>query len=252
MLWEKFLVMRLNNNFRDKNIVLEKEKHIYCVNGELYQDTITSFIKTFFYESNAQTILDNYYEHWQEKGHSVYQFMTRKEILDYWDKKSKDALFLGNKLHHNIDDFYNDLPYEEEFLTHIHFFPFWREHLQYNVYRTEWIIYDEHYKIAGTLDMLYEKEGKFYLYDWKRVQSINKSKYFRKALHTIENIPDNNYWRYSLQLNMYRYILKSCYDIEVEEMYLVIFYEDNEQYKKIPVKCLQKEIYAMLEYRLQS
>ena len=244
--------MRLNRHIRDSSIVFDKDTHSYCVNGDLYRDSITSFVKTFFDDFNAQSVLDKNYDRWQEQGHRIYNFMTKEEILNYWSEKSRVALVLGDKLHNNIENFYNKQVYEKEFLAKSHFLSFEREHSQYNVYRTEWVIYDDYHKIAGTLDMLYEKNDKFYLYDWKRVRDIKRSKYFKKALHTIDHISDNNYWRYSLQLNMYRYILKLCYDIEVEGMFLVSFHEDNTEYKKIPVECLEKEINAMLQYRLKN
>ena len=43
-------------------------------------------------------------------------------------------------------------------------------------YRTEWRIYDEHLSLAGTVDMVYEKEnGELFIFDWKRSKKIINS-----------------------------------------------------------------------------
>ena len=48
---------------------------------------------------------------------------------------------------------------------------------------------------------------------WKRCKDISKNGWGKYALtESIDYIPDSNFWHYTLQLNMYKYILESKYD----------------------------------------
>ena len=40
-------------------------------------------------------------------------------------------------------------------------------------YRTEWRIYNDELSLAGTVDMVYEKEnGELFIFDWKKIQDL--------------------------------------------------------------------------------
>ena len=39
-------------------------------------------------------------------------------------------------------------------------------------YRTEWIVYDWEYKLAGTIDFVDYQNGEYTIYDWKRSDKI--------------------------------------------------------------------------------
>ena len=138
---------------------------------------------------------------------------------------------------------------------------------QLEPYRTEWIVYDEDIKIAGSIDMVFKripgKEEKtsteiLEIYDWKRCKEIVKSTNFNKwsTNSIIEHIPDTNYWHYSLQLNGYKYILNNKYNKNVTELYLVCLHPNNENknnnYIRIKIPDLQSEIYNLFEERKQN
>lgn len=135
-----------------------------------------------------------------------------------------------------------------------YFMNFYNDHKKHlEPYRTEFRIYSEKVKISGTIDMLFLKkieDGKIYvdIYDWKRAKNIymgpSKTKPKEKL---ISNMNDNNYEHYSLQLNLYKYILETEYNFIVEEMHLVVFHPYNDNYQKIEVRNLQKEIIGLME-----
>ena len=81
-------------------------------------------------------------------------------------------------------------------------------------YRTEWMVYHEELRLAGSIDMIFENEdGSLQIYDWKRCKEISYDSYYGKAAITscISHLPDTNFWHYSLQLNVYKNILEIKY-----------------------------------------
>ena len=118
-----------------------------------------------------------------------------------------------------------------------------------NAYRTEWEIFDEEHKLAGSIDMIFKSGDEYYIADWKRSKEIKKTNKFQKGTPPIEHMDDCNYNHYSLQLNLYKYILEKHYEIKISGMFLVVLHPNNSNYIKIDIPCMQKEISWVLEER---
>jgi len=58
-----------------------------------------------------------------------------------------------------------------------------------------------------------------------------------------------NYSHYSLQLNVYKRILETRYDLFVSEMFLVILHPDNDSYLLEEVFEMKKEIDILFKER---
>ena len=122
-------------------------------------------------------------------------------------------------------------------------------------YRTEWIIFHEEAHLAGSIDMVFENDdGTLSIYDWKRVKDINGNrlaKKWTKYSHNpiLKHNPDTNYWHYSLQLNIYKFILEQKYDKKVVKLVLVRFHPNSETYEETIVPDLQKEVRQLIEMR---
>jgi ATP-dependent exoDNAse (exonuclease V) beta subunit len=124
-------------------------------------------------------------------------------------------------------------------------------------YRTEWKIYDEDLKLAGSIDMVYENgDGTISIYDWKRCKDITKTNGFGKSAITeiINYIPDTNFWHYTLQLNTYKTILEKNYGKTVTDLYLVRLHPDNPEntYDLIKVPVLAQDMANLFEERLRN
>jgi hypothetical protein len=101
--------------------------------------------------------------------------------------------------------------------------------------------------------MLYKKaDGKYAIYDWKRAKEIKTENRYQSGLGPIMHLPDTNYWHYSLQLNVYRMILKQKYDIDVDEMALVILHPINTNWRVIKINIMEEEINAMFACRARA
>jgi hypothetical protein len=83
------------------------------------------------------------------------------------------------------------------------FLEFVNDH-QLKPYRTEWRIFDEDLRLAGSIDTLFhdpDDESKLYVFDWKRSKAIKKQTYFsKKMLQPLEHVVDENFYQYTLHL----------------------------------------------------
>jgi hypothetical protein len=130
-------------------------------------------------------------------------------------------------------------------------------------YRTEWTVFHEEARIAGSIDMVYEEviddtfretQPALLIYDWKRCREITKTNAGNKfASHeAIEHLPDTNYWHYALQLNIYKYILQNKYGKTVTDLYLVVLHPEAPSYKRIKLPDLQNEVTELFEERIRG
>ena len=123
----------------------------------------------------------------------------------------------------------------------------WQYFLQYakqypemKPYRTEWMIYHEDLKIAGSVDMVYRNpDGTLLIYDWKRCKEIVKVNAYGSTATTecVRHLPDTNFWHYALQLNTYKNIIEQKYGAKVVGLCLVCLHPDNSNGSYRLLKC---------------
>ena len=76
--------------------------------------------------------------------------------------------------------------------------------------------------------------------DWKRTKELKYKSYgYKRGYGPCARIQDCNYNHYTLQLNMYKYLLETHYDIFVDDMHLVVLYPENDSYIKVPIDNVQ-------------
>ena len=126
-------------------------------------------------------------------------------------------------------------------------------------YRTEWMVFHEELRLAGSIDMVFERDdgsGILEIYDWKRCREITKASPWGKfsTNPVIEHLPDTNYWHYCLQLNTYKAIIEEKYDKKVGALYLVCMHPDNKRknFERIKVVDLSSEIGDLFEQRKEK
>jgi len=198
-------------------------------------------------------------------GHK-YWGLTAEEIKAQWASSGTAAASSGTSLHEQIENFMNDVRFKFEYshnelfqeyeiaekYDHIErgiewdfFIRFVKDHPQLKPYRTEWTIYHEDAKIAGSIDMVYENpDGTLEIYDWKRCKEITSVNGWNETATNplIKHLPATNFWQYSLQLNTYRKILEDKYGKRVTKLCLVRIHPDSSNYELLEVPFLDKEI----------
>jgi ATP-dependent exoDNAse (exonuclease V) beta subunit len=247
----------LNSHPRDDLITFDEGPHIYTIKDDPSQYTsVTTWNHSHFEHFDANKIIDNmmHSKNWKT---NKYYGMTKEEIIATWDKSRDEASGAGTKMHYDIECYYNQCPNENTSLEYSYFLKFAKDYKHLKPYRTEWMIWHEDIKVAGSVDMVFEQaDGTLLIYDWKRSKEITKTTGFNKFAITesINHLPDTNFWHYSLQLNVYKRILEEKYGKRVEGLFLVCLHPNNknQSYLRIPCADLQNEIGELFELRKQQ
>lgn len=232
-----------NKHERDNAIKFFKEPHEYHVNGVKMNKSVTRLVHDCFPEFNKEKISKTIVNNQFHKEDSQYYQMTQNDILEKWENNKNEACEAGTFLHESIEFFYNDIQFTNLTKEYTYFVNFQKDHSALKAYRTEWEIYYEEKSIAGSVDMIFQnQDGSFSIYDWKRSKKIEKSNRFEFGLNIFDHLPNSNFWHYSLQLNIYKYILELKYNFPIKDMFLVVMHPNNSNYIKLECPNLQSEV----------
>ena len=247
----KYLEVK-NKHERDPNIHFVDSTHTYTFNGEKFI-SVTTWISSLFNEFDIEAVIQGMMQSkkWNEKH--VYFGKTKDEIKNIWKLKNTEAIKQGVILHQNIEDYLNRIPIENNSIEYQYFMNFVRDHTDMEIYRTEWKIYDEDLKLAGTIDMCSRNsDGSLTLYDWKRSRSIKRNNNFHQycIVESLKYLQDTNFNHYTLQLNLYRYILEKKYHMRIKNMFIVCLHPDNKNndYLLYRIPTMQKEIDKIIDF----
>ena len=247
---------QLNSHPRDKNIVFHEGPHIYEVHGSSKDYiSVTTIIHKFFPEFNGPKIAQMVFKKNFNNEDSPYYKMEIKDILKKWDDNKNSASKQGTAMHKNFELYFNDIPFEEDFKAQKEyelFLNFLKDNPNLKPYRTEWEVYDEDIKVAGSIDMLFlNEDGTIDICDWKRCKEIKKDNKWEHGLEPLNDIPNTNYWHYSIQLNMYKRILEKNYNKKIKNIYLICIHDNNDNYLKFDLPILNNEIDLIYKTRLK-
>lgn len=243
-----------NAHERDKFIEFEEISHKYTINGEDGYVSVTTFNHSHFPNFDSDKIIDGILNN-KRMTDSTYRYFgkTKEDILKEWNANAVSASSLGTNMHNNIEFFYNGIEINDSSIEYKYFKNFVADHENLIPYRSEWCVYNQDIKLAGSIDMVFQDKytKKFHVYDWKRVKTIEYDSSFGKFAITpcIKHIPDTNFWVYSLQLNVYKAILEEKYGMKIDDLYLIVCHPDNSNYEKIECFDLSKEVKDLFEYR---
>lgn len=276
----KPVLCKRNSHPRDKFIRFYERGHKYEITTDPLSKytSVTTWNHSHFPKFDPDAVIKNIMKskNWKE-GHK-YWGMTPDEIKASWNKNRDAVAGAGTDLHaliecfmnndtHDGNEVYSHKQLEDDYTARNivtssapewnYFLKFIKEHPNLVPYRTEWMIYNEDIKIAGSIDMVYENpDGTLSIYDWKRCKEITKTtNWDQYAVNPlIGHLPDTNFWHYALQLNTYKKILEDKYGKTVSQLYLVRLHPDNqdETYDLIDVPILTKEITDLFNERKEK
>lgn len=252
------LLALANPHPRDALIEFDEPTHVYTIAGEKGYTSVTTWIHSHFSKFDADAISSRIVAGRRMNDPQYKYFgMTKESILASWDANGAAASAAGTKMHNDIELFYNGVDTGNTSVEFTFFRNFLADHPHLKPYRTEWCVFDQELKIAGSIDMVFETpEGNLLIYDWKRVREISyESSYNQYGVGAgLEHMPDTNFWHYSLQLNIYRALLERNYGKKVVELCLVCLHPENysENYELIPIAMLDTEVECMLNARADS
>lgn len=249
-----------NYHPRDARITFYEPTHTYTIDGSSRGIISgTGFLHQFFPHFNAKETIEKMMKSPKWPA-SPYFGMTAQQIEELWANKGKEASTAGTAMHLAIEQFMNGaydviLPEIKETVEFKYFMNFWNDHgADLEPWRAEWSVFSEEHMLCGQIDMLFRRksDGAFLIYDWKRSREIKTSNEFSKGYAPVSHLEDCNYWHYTLQLNLYRWILENLYDMRIADMYLIICHPENKNYKRMRLNRLQKEVEDMLACRKRA
>jgi len=265
-----------NPHERDQHIHFDEVPHKYTIQDvpgitpETEFTSVTTCVHQHFEHFDAKKVIEGMMRNkkkWNDPiANAKYYGKTAEEIEQSWSKAGQGAAAAGTEMHYKIECFYNtpDTTTPDTTTTP----PELKYFLNFNQdfadtlrpYRTEWTVFHEEARIAGSIDMVYEfidpttTATPLVIYDWKRCREITKASRANKfATHpAIEHLPDTNYWHYALQLNIYKYILQSKYGKTISDLYLVVLHPEAQNYQRVKLPDLQTEVHELFEERIRT
>lgn len=239
----------MNRWGRDSNIhPLPLPEHGYILSDtQTKLLSVTSLVNMFFEGFNADLVIHQMRKS-KKWGDNKYNGLSNEAIKKIWTQKGIDAATLGTQLHAAIECYYNsgDMGMFSHLLTSTEFAQFQRFATDFAFsrargdcfipYRTEWTVYDDSARIAGTIDMVYKNLGDntYTLIDWKRCKTL-KTTGNKRAKGVLREMRDCNFIRYSLQIGIYRYILENVYGLKIRDAFIVQLHPENENYQMVNV-----------------
>ena len=276
----------MNPHARDALIEFDAGPHKYTCAGEGGYISVTTWLHSHFPHFDADVIIAKMN---LASPKCKYYGQTPEQIKAGWDQNRDEAAALGTAMHEAIEAYWlgvggnppgpPDLGQVTEGRTQgadaengntvnelsdastnvgcsvalpIQFLRFLADHPNLRCYRTEWMIFDEDVKIAGSIDFVSENDdGTLTIYDWKRCKEIKKSNSFGGSALTecISHLPDTNYWDYALQLNTYKTILERKYGKKIKKMFLVGLHPNLPNYQIHAVPELLQEMEDLFALR---
>lgn len=237
-----------NRHPRDSRIVFEPLSHRYIIDGTLECESVTTVVGNCFAKFDA--------DYWAQRKATPECPAEKWKAI--WEEKGRIARDEGTVLHARIERHYLGYEPEPAALTDPAFVQFMRfaEHNELKPFRTEWPVFMESCRIAGTLDFLAYDGKKFEIYDWKRSTKVVDAAgrpitdcYGRYGCAPVASVPDTTFHHYALQQSLYRHILETEYGISVAACRLGVFHPKMADFHVVEVPYLAEEVKALLAVR---
>lgn len=179
-------------------IKFNKKKHTYEREGEEY--------------TSVTTLVSKYFDKFDAKGvaRKLAKFpinKANKRGVRYWLQTWKEQQEKGTLVHADIEKAINE-SIEPETLEGKNAIAWLNAKIPEGLSTTalEVVLFNDKYKLAGTADCLIFQEDRVTIIDWKVVKNISMKDDYNNKISKL-GTPDSNYWKYSLQLNLYAFML---------------------------------------------
>ena len=250
---EKYL-KKLNEVFGDFKFFAED--HHYECKGKKVGISVTRLIEEYANEFDSQGMAEKVAT---KQGKSVI------DVLKEWEYKNKFACEKGSTCHEFAQSLWSGEEWElksfdmslsylsavdvivSQALNFYHDFEDKLEHLA-----DEFVIGSEEYDIASAIDHLFINKltGGLVLVDYKTNSDIHKTERYVKNMKVpLSHLKDFTLNHYYIQLSIYKYLVEKYTGLTIEEMFIVWFSENIENYEIIGIPYLEKEVEEILENR---
>lgn len=196
---------------------------------------------------------------WQEGADFRSIEIAEREISKCWAAIRDEASSAGTQMHMACEYYCNGEDLKDDSIEFQYFLNFFNKVKAdgYVPYRSEQVLWVEEMDLSGSVDIQFSQidpvtgKKKYYLKDWKRSKEINFSNQFQKGIDLMQEYDDCNYVHYTLQLNIYKFIIEKYYDIKFESMSILVFHPNQKDYVEIFVEDKQHIIQEIYNRRVE-
>ena len=246
-----------NPHPHDNRLTFEEIGHHYFVDDvrhdKLHYLSSTTFLSTFFPKFDSELCIRCIMRSWKYANDPDYKYyrMEAPDILAYWKNLGDQACSLGSFFHISAEYHCNDIFPGDSSPEFQQYLAFRADHPHLIPFRTEMLIFDETYRIVGSVDAIFLNlhTNKYLIIDWKRSKKVT-GKGGDKGFWPLEHLRSNNLTKYSIQLTLYTYILEQNYNMDMEESALVVCHPIQDTYNVIRTRYMKDDVELMLNYRL--
>ena len=245
----------LNKAFGDFEFF--EEDHHYEYKGERIGISVTRLIEDYCNEFDAEEVAERV---------ALKEGKLVQEVLDEWKQKNEWACEKGSMCHQYIQDYWSNrirrnncvLLNEEEKMKIVgkifqqgrNFYNDYNDRLEHLA--DEFVIGSDEYDIASAIDHLFINKltGGLVLVDYKTNSDIHKNEKYAKDMKVpLQHLKDMTLNHYYIQLSIYKYLVEKYTNLKIEEMFIVWFSENNNNYEIIEIPYLKNEVELILENR---
>ena len=244
-----------------KGIEFHEEGHFYTLNDYKFGISATSLIETYGQEFDSDSISQMVAN---KRG------ISQQEVLNEWKKENEFSCIKGSCIHlkaqslwmkdnyetdyNIIDDAVdkNRLKKEYDIMSKqaINFYNDYKD--MYDMIQDEFIVWSKEFDIAGSIDgIMYNKyTQQCCILDFKSNKDLQfESKYHKKMKVPLHKLDDVNGQHYYIQLSIYKYLIEKYTNIKVDELFIVYFNINANDYEIINIPYLKEEVEIILELR---
>lgn len=244
-----------------KGIEFHEEEHFYTLDDYRFGISATSLIETYAQQFDSDSISQMVAN---KRG------ISQQEVLEEWKKENEFSCIKGSCIHLKAQSLWMGTDYEIDYNTidnnidkerlkkeydimskqAINFYNDYKD--MYDMIQDEFIVWSKEFDIAGSIDgIMYNKyTQQCCILDFKSNKDLQfESKYHKKMKVPLHKLDDVNGQHYYIQLSIYKYLIEKYTNIKVDELFIVYFNINANNYEIIPIPYMKKEVEEILESR---
>lgn len=233
-------------------ITFNDEDHSYVDNLSRSYLSTTTFVSQFFPKVDSRKLAEKCVREVKK-----YQGRDVEEVIKEWEEKGRKSRERGTLVHDYADKLVKgkELPKpinkEDEKLFKGVQLELEKLMKDYEVIGSEMIVFSPKYLLSGTIDLVMKnkKTGKIAIFDWKTNEKITKWNKFSKGLGNLSNLTDCNYMHYTMQLNVYSFILHDEGYLDLTDCEMALLHVTPKQVKRYDLDRKELELGYMLMER---
>lgn len=251
-----FEIIEKLNGF--SHVIFNERWHTYKI-GQQKLTSVTSLLKQFEAEKDWDLIAERYAakngetgdywrDAWKQEGRVASEKGSEFHLYAEWAMANKEYEFDMEKIiktTEECDKVSHFEPHKAMKKLKMMWDVFWLQAQGKLIpVRSEFITGDAELGVGGMVDQLFwnVKEQELQIWDWKTSKKIAKSNDYNKLIGPLSHLDECEWNKYSLQIAIYKHIIEKNLGLTIGKCYIGWFNENNDTYKIIKTRNLDKEV----------